>query len=240
MQIKTLILQGGFLFISIFSQAQKQSDTAAIVSARAWWHAVTFGDTAYVRKHSTDQLTVTFNSGRSFNHKQILAQVGTHDPRAAIKAEWSQVSQQLPTAKSAIVTSRVEETLGKTLHVYKFITVLARIRSQWIVAAAQSTREIQLAPAVPLSEVGNLSDFTGGYKTPAGMILKMAVKDSSLVLQEPSGKETRLEAVGPGLFEIPQILSAGNVRFMFSRDASGKVNAMIRLAHTIVTMVKMP
>ena len=89
------------------------------------------------------------------------------------------------------------------------MTVLIRSSSKWVVAAAQSTREIQLAPAVPVKEVGNLIDFTGSYKTPAGIILTTVIRDTSLILVEPSGAETRLEAIGPGLFEIPKILSAG-------------------------------
>ena len=236
MKVKIGILSAYFLVSSLLSRAQKQGDTSAIADARAWWRAVTFGDTSYLINHSTAELTVTFNSGRSFNHAEIIKQVATHDPKAPIKAEWFEAKQHSPNATTAIVTNRVVETLGKTPHVYKFMTVLIRSSSKWVVAAAQSTREIQLAPAVPVKEVGNLIDFTGSYKTPAGIILTTVIRDTSLILVEPSGAETRLEAIGPGLFEIPKILSAGNVRFVFSRDESGKVTSMTRVAHLITTM----
>jgi hypothetical protein len=58
------------------------------------------------------------------------------------------------------------------------------------------------------------------------------------VLLEPSGTETRLAAIGPGLFEIPQILSAGNVRFAFNRDKTGKVTHMTRVAPKITAMLR--
>ena len=218
--------------------AQNKNDTTAIAAARAWWHATTFGDTAYLKAHSTDNLTVTFNSGRSFTHSEIISQVATHNPSAPIRAVWSHVLQQRPAPKTAIVTNRVVETLGNTPHVYKFITVLVSVNSRWKVAAAQSTREIELAPAVPVTELGKLEDFAGSYRTPAGIVLKTVVRDSSLILIEPSGAETKLAGIGPGLFEIPKILSAGNVRFSFARDATGKVTAMIRIAHKITTMAR--
>lgn len=239
MKIKTGILSACCLVVSLLSKAQKKGDSSAIADAKAWWHAVTFGDTSYLVRRSSAELTVTFNSGRSFNHAEIIKQVATHDPKAQIKAEWFEAKQQSLNATTAIVTNRVVETLGKTPHVYKYITVLIRSNTGWLVAAAQSTRVIQLAPAVPVIEVGNLLDFTGSYKTPAGIILTTAIRDTSLVLVEPSGAETRLEAIGPGLFEIPKILSAGNVRFVFSRDASGKVTSMTRVAHLIVTMKRL-
>ncbi|RYE57575.1 MAG: hypothetical protein EOP48_05505 [Sphingobacteriales bacterium] len=232
-------LTASFIVASLLCMAQKEGDTSAIGEAKAWWNAVTFGDTAYLKTHSTAGLTVTFNSGRSFNHAEIIRQVATHDPKAPIKAEWSQAELQSPSPTTAIVTNRVIETVGKTPHIYKFITVLIRNNSGWIVAAAQSTREIQLAPAIPVKEAGNLVDFAGSYKTPAGLTLTTVIRDTSLVLVEPSGAETRLEAIGPGIFEIPKILSAGNVRFVFSRDESGKVVSVIRVAHLITTMKRL-
>jgi hypothetical protein len=224
------------LCLSVFTNAQNKNDTTAITAAKAWWQATTFGDTAYLKAHSTDQLTVTFNSGRSFTHSQIIAQVATHNPSAPIRAEWSNVLQQRPAPQTAIVTNRVVEKVGNTRHVYKFMTVLVSVNSVWKVAAAQSTREIELAPTVAATESGKPEDFAGSYRTPGGINLKTVVRDSSLVLVEPSGAETKLAAIGQGLFEIPKILSAGNVRFSFSRNAAGQVTSMIRIAHNITTM----
>ena len=87
MKVKIGILSAYFLVSSLLCTAQKQGDTSAIADARAWWRAVTFGDTSYLINHSTAELTVTFNSGRSFNHAEIIKQVATHDPKAPIKAE---------------------------------------------------------------------------------------------------------------------------------------------------------
>lgn len=239
MQLKIIIISVCLFGFPTLSEAQTIDINSAIESAKNWWHAVTFGDTAYVKNNSTNQLTVTFNSGRSFNYTEMIKQVASHNPQASIKAEWSQIAEQLPSPTTSIVTNRIVETVGKTVHVYKFITVLTRINSNWMVTAAQSTREIELAPAIPLSQVGKLSDFAGSYKTSSGVILKIVVQDTSLVLVEPSGVETRLEGIGPGLFEIPKILSAGNVRFVFSRDESGRIISMTRITHLITTMQRM-
>ena len=240
MQKKTIGIFSITCFLaSVLCHAQQRGDSSAIAEAKAWWHAVTFGDTSYLKTHSTAEISVTFNSGRSFNYAEIIEQVATHDNKAPIKAEWSQVVQQSPTSTTAIVTNRVVETVGKTPHLYKFMTVLVRKNSGWIVTAAQSTREIQLAPAVPVEAVGKLNDFAGSYKTPAGIVLTTVARGQTLVLVEPSGAETPLEGIGPGLFEIPKILSAGNVRFVFSRDESGKVTSMTRVAHLITTMKRL-
>lgn len=238
MRQKFVVLLVYLVCASGICKAQKNSDTSAIVAAKAWWHAVTFGDTSYVKSSSTDLLTVTFNNGRSFSRYEFVKQIAKNDPLAPITSEWSQIMQQLPSSETAIITNRIVETVGKMPHVYKFITVLTHVNSKWMVAAAQSTREIELAPPIPNSLVGNLNDFVGTFRTPGGMTLKTVVRDSSLVLVEPSGTETMLAAIGPGLFEIPQILSAGNVRFVFNRNETGKVAQMIRVAHKIITMTR--
>ena len=225
-----------FLCLTATGNAQNNSNNTPLAAAKAWWHAVTFGDTAYIKKHSTGELTVTFNNGRSFTRSEIISQVATHNPAARISSEWSHIVEQSPAPQTAIINNRIVETVGAMQHVYKFITVLVSVDSQWKVAAAQSTRELELAPPVPVAEAGKLEDYTGTYRTPGGILLKMLLRDTSLVLVEPSGSETRLEAIAPGLFEIPQILSAGNVRFAFNRDATGSVTAMIRIANKITTM----
>jgi hypothetical protein len=225
-----------FLCLTATSNAQKNGHHTPLAAAKAWWHAVTFGDTAYLNKHSTGELTVTFNNGRSFTRSEIIAQVATFNSSARITSEWSHIVVQSPAPQTAIITNRIVETVGVMQHIYKFITVLVSLDSQWKIAAAQSTREVELTTPVPVAEVGKLEDYAGTYRTPGGMLLKMLLRDTSLVLVEPSGSETRLAAIAPGLFEIPQILSAGNVRFAFNRDATGSVRSMIRIAHKITTM----
>jgi hypothetical protein len=225
-----------FILLCLSMASNAQDNNTPIAAAKAWWHATTFGDTAYVNKHSTAGLTVTFNSGRSFTRSEIIAEVARYNPAARITSEWSDIAVQTLTPETAIVTNRIVETVGALKHVYKFITVLVSNDLQWKVAAVQSTRELQLASAVTEAEAGKLTDYAGSYRTSAGTILKILVKDNALVLVEPSGAETKLQAIASGLFEIPKILSAGNVRFAFPRVAAGTVTAMIRIAHTIVTM----
>lgn len=219
------------------ANAQPKNDSL-IAAAKAWWHALTFGDTSYVKDHSTEGLTVTYNSGRSFTRAEILAQMAYYSASAPITADWSNILVQSPISQTSIVTNEVVETVGKTANLYRWITVLVLVRSQWKVAAVQSTRKIEIAPGIPLTEAGDPASYPGSYRTPAGGILTLALRDSCLILTDPSGQETKLSAIGPDLFEIPAILSAGNVRFSFARDGNGKIISMTRIANKIMTMLK--
>ncbi len=216
--------------------AQDSSQNAPLSAAKAWWHATTFGDTAYLKDHSTGALTVIFNNGRSFTRSQIMAQVATHSPSANIRVEWSESMVQLPAPQTAIVTGRVVETVGRMPHHYLFLTVLVKEDAAWMVAAAQSTRVLELTPPIGLPDRDILEAYAGSYRTPAGGLLKLVLRDSALVLVEPSGTETELAPIGPDLFEVPRILSAGHVRFAFSRDRAGGISNMTRIAHRITVM----
>jgi hypothetical protein len=224
------------MFFGIDGVMAQRDSSKALSAARAWWHAVTFGDTAYLNSHSKQQLTVVFNNGLRFSRAGIIEKVATHDPAANIKQEWSDIFIQMPVSKTAVVHNRIVEKVGAVTHVYQFITVLVKDGKEWKVSAAQSTRILELAARVDLGGAGNLAAFTGDYNTPGGQILKISIKDSSLVLTEPSGVTSLLVPVGPGLFEIPAILSAGNVRFSFNRDDTGTVQSMTRITHKITTM----
>jgi hypothetical protein len=51
-----------------------------------------------------------------------------------------------------------------------------------------------------------------------------------LALIEPSGRELRMEPIGPSLFEFDYLSSAGMIiRIAFARDASGRVTSASRL-----------
>ncbi|RYY96334.1 MAG: hypothetical protein EOO11_13725 [Chitinophagaceae bacterium] len=237
MSPKTTPLLLLLLCIGLHSRAQ-QHDAAD--AAKRWWHAVTFGDTAYVRAHSTGGLTVTFSNGRSFTHAAFLAQVAKHDPAAKITSEWPEVQAQFPAPKTAVLTSRVVERVGAQPNLLKYLTVLVSTDSGWQVAAAQSTRELELAPRLPAAGAGQPGDYAGAYRTPGGITLRVQQRDSTLLLIEPSGTETKLEPIGHGLFEGPVLLFAGNVRFAFNRDSTGKVVALTRIAHRVITMPRVP
>ncbi len=67
--------------IPVYINAQNNND-APLAAAKAWWHALTFGDTTYIKKHSTKQLTVTFSNGRRFSRSEMIEQVAKHNPSA--------------------------------------------------------------------------------------------------------------------------------------------------------------
>jgi hypothetical protein len=238
MASKVLTAFALILFSSINSNAQNGND-APLAAAKAWWHAVTFGDTIHIKNHSTENVIVTFNNGRSFTYKEIIAQVSKHHPSANITLEWSESSAQLAGPQTAIITNRIVEKVGAGNNIYKFITVLVKNGKKWKVAAAQSTRELGMAKRITAKEAGDLIDYAGSYRTPGGMTMQVMANDSVLLLKEPSGTETILEPIAPGLFEFQAISFAGNVRFSFHRDATGSVVSLTRIAHNIVIMPRM-
>lgn len=224
-------------FLSQTVHAQDPSDSV-FNATKTWWTRATFGDTAYVRAHSTEDLAVTYSNGRRYSRTQLLSQIAQYNPAADITDEWSDVSIQRPVPDLAILTNSTIERVGNTVHHYKYITVLVRRGQDWKIADAQSTRELALSPRIPVEQAGRLEDFAGQYLTPGGLILRIAPRGNGLVLTEPSGAETLIEPVGPGLFEFPKVISAGLIRFSFNRDASGKVTSLTRIAHNVIVMKK--
>ena len=69
-----------------------------------------------------------------------------------------------------------------------------------------------------------------------GATLSVVVRDTLLILIDPSGAESPLEAIGPGLFEPPALHTVGNVRLVFGRDATGHVTSLSRITNKVTTM----
>jgi hypothetical protein len=223
--------------IPICINAQNKND-AELAVAKAWWHALAFGDANNLKKHSTKELTVTLSNGRRFTHSQMIDQIAKHDPLAKITLEWTDIIKLSPNPQTAIITGRITEMMRGTPGLFKFITILTKADSEWKVAAAQSTREIELSKRIRGAEAGNLQDYAGKYRTPAGTTLSVVVRDTSLIITDPSGAESPLEAIGPGLFEPPALHTVGNVRIVFGRDSTGRVNSLSRITNKVTTMLR--
>ena len=233
-------MRSAFIFILLMNICMlsnaRNSDDSLVSAAKNWWKASTFGDSNFVKERSTEGLRVTYNNGRSFTRNEFMKELARYSSSSQISSEWSDVEVQWLSPQSACVTARVLEVAGRTPNNYRFLTVLVRTNSKWKVAAAQSTRELDLSPRVPIAESGKPSSYPGSYRTPGGTVLNVQLRDSSLALIEPSGTETMLVPIGPDLFEIPAILTAGNVRFSFGRDGNGKITSMTRIAAKLITM----
>jgi hypothetical protein len=213
-----------------------QSTNEAASAAKAWWHALTFGDTTYLKNNSTKDLTVTLSIGTRFNLKGIVMQASKHNPTAKIVLDWSEEVLQQPNPQTAIVIHRMLEKVGAGVNPLRYMTVLIKDDAGWKVTAAQSTKETELSPRIPTASAGRLEDYAGNYRTPAGTTLRAIVRDTSLILIDHSGVETILEAIGPGIFEPPHLHMVGNVRIIFSRDSMGRVIALNRLANKVISM----
>jgi hypothetical protein len=212
-------------------------DTAgALAVERGWWRAFALADTAYLGARSAPALSLTLSSGRTHDRVGMLREAATHTNGARLGMRWSEEVVRFPAPHIALVSSRMTATLGAASTDYRYLTVLERRGGAWQVAAAQSTREAAFSPRTYAAAAATLADFAGAYHTPRGLALRVAVRDSALVMVEPSGSEVRLEPVGPGLFELPALSPVnGVVRLLFARDPAGRVASLSQLVPSGVT-----
>lgn len=137
---------------------------------------------------------------------------------------------------AVMVTSSIVEGTRNGSNAYRYLVLLERPDSVWMVVVAQSTRVLKLTPRVPAAVAGPLTDYVGQYRLPGGGELRAVVRDSALGLIDPSGAEARLEPIGPSLFELPSLYDRiAVVRFVFTRDATGRVTSPSRLIYSSVT-----
>src|SRR5690349_9545117 len=60
------------------------TDTAgAAAVAERWWRAFTLGDTATLRRHTSDRLTLTLSNGQALGRDALLREAATHVPKAS-------------------------------------------------------------------------------------------------------------------------------------------------------------
>jgi len=208
-------------------------DTAgASAVAESWWRAFTLGDTAYLARHTAPALALTLSSGRSLDRATMLREAAAHVPKPSTFVQPATDVELLPVAGAVVVTSRVVEGSQGGANEFRYLAVLERADGEWRVAAAHSTRRLALTPRVPAGVAGTLGDFAGAYRTPRGGLLRVVVRDSALVMIDPSGAESRLEPIGPALFELPALYDGiAVVRFAFTRYAGGRMATMSRMIH---------
>jgi hypothetical protein len=209
----------------------------AIAGTQQWWKAFSVNDAAYLQAHTAPDMALTLASGATFDHAGLLAESATFTNGARMRMDWASEAVDFPTPDIAIVRSRLTETAGPSAKTYRVITVLEQRKGAWWVSKAQTTRELALAPRVPLSDAGGIDDLVGTYLTPGKKRLQVRRTDAGLELLDPDGKAYPLEPIGPGLFEFGELsLSKGTMRFAFSRGADGKVVAMTRLLPNAVSV----
>ena len=213
-------------------EAFTDDSLAALVAHRAWWAAFTVADTASLRVRTAPSFLLTVSSGRTYDRDAMLAQAATHVNGGRLQVTSTDDRVAL-VGRTAIVSAAVTERNGPVVGTYRFLTVLERDGAGWRAVAAQSTRVLAASTRVSPAVSGALADYAGRYRTPRGMELRLEVRDTALVLVEPSGLEVRIEPIGPGLFEM-NVISMGNglVRFAFARGADGRVASMSRILQT--------
>jgi hypothetical protein len=227
----------------IASRSTIGADTAGASSfADAWWRALTVGDTAHLQRHTAPRLTLTLSGGQTFDRASMLRDAAMHRPAPSMVIESKGASVVHATEGTVVVRSVVLEGARGNSNLFHFLTVLERAGSGWRVSAAQSTRQLGLTPRVPAQVAGALADFAGGYRGQRGGVVRIAVRDSVLTLTDPTGAESVLEPIGPSLFELPALYDGiGLIRYVFSRDASGRVTTLSRLLYgSVLTWPRVP
>jgi hypothetical protein len=207
-------------------------DTAGVLAAqRGWWHAFTVGDTAYLQAHSAPSVSLTLSNGRLYDRAGMLARAATHVDGIPVRGDWTEEAVRLPAPGVAVVTSRVTETNGPRSIVFRYLTVLERGRAGWRVSMGQTTREAAVTPNVSVEVAGPLDEYAGEYRTPRGGMVRVVVRGSALSLIDPSGQAVTMEPIGPAVFEYRSLDGINSiVRFVFTRDAAGRVTSLVRLA----------
>ena len=218
-------------------------DTSGASSfAEAWWRAFTVGDTAYLQRHTAPRLMLTLSNGQTFDRVAMLNSAVTHKPAPSMVIEAKGSSVVHAGEGTVVVRSLVLEGARGNSNVFHFLTVLQRVGAGWRVTAGQSTRELTLTPRLPASAAGPLADYAGSYRGQRGGVLRIVARDSTLALIDPAGAESVLEPIGPALFELPALYDGiGLLRYVFTRDASGRVTALSRLIYgSVVTWPRVP
>lgn len=216
--------------------------TGALETQRNWWRALATGDTAFLGVHSAHPLSLTLSSGRTLDRGATIAQAVSFSASAAPAFGWSDEAVRLVAPGIAVATTRATEGAALASSAYRYMTVLERDGARWRVTFAQSTREAVFTPRLSAAAAGSMTEYVGTYRGPRGGVLRVVTRDSVLALVEPSGRELRLEPIGPSLFEFDYVSPAGVIiRFAFARDASGRVISANRLIPGIVnTFVRVP
>lgn len=214
----------------------------ALETQRDWWRALATGDTAYLEAHTARPLTLTLSSGRTLDRAGTIAQSAIFAASTRPTFGWSDESVRLVAPGVAVATTRSTETVALASSAYRYVTLLERDGAGWRVSFAQSTRDAAFTPRLTTAAAGPMADYVGEYRGPRGGSIRVVARDSVLAIIEPSGRELRMEPIGPSLFEFTYVAPAGAIiRFAFARDAGGRVTSANRLLPGVVnTFVRVP
>lgn len=218
--------------VTTLSGAERAAISAA---AQQWWRDVAARDSAAVRVASSPDLHVTLSSGRTYDRDEFLKAVGDFAAGPSTSTAWSEIDIRPLGPGSVVLTGRTAESNPTGTTEYRYQMVLERETGRWRMARTQSTRVLALTPRIPLAAAGNTADFIGAYRAPRGGLMHVTERKGALILADPSGGESRMEAIGPGVFEIDYVTnSSGLVRMVFNRDTLGRVTSLSRLGATSI------
>ncbi|HEX8395341.1 MAG TPA: nuclear transport factor 2 family protein [Longimicrobium sp.] len=213
-----------------------------LATQRGWWRALATGDTAFLEAHSAQPLTLTLSSGLTLDRAAAIAQSLSFAGSSPPAFGWSEETVRVVAPGVVVATTRSTETVGLTSSAYRYLTVLEREGAGWRVLSAQSTRDAVFTPRLTAAEAGPMGDYVGEYRGPRGGTVRVVARDSVLAMVEPSGRELRMEPIGPSLFEFDYVSPGGMIiRIAFARDANGRVTSANRLIPgSITTLVRVP
>lgn len=222
------------------AQTRANPRDAALAAHRAWWRAFTVGDTARLAVLTAADLSLTLSTGESFDRNGAIAQASVRGDSTQVQLEWSEESARV-FGTTAVITSRVAERVGRNESFYRYITVLRALNGGWQTVAAQSARSLVPAPAVAI-DPALLAEYAGRYRVPSGAVIQVVARDSMLAITSPGGREDLLAPLGTSVFEIRSSRARFDLlRFVFERDATGRITRMTRLSPTgVMSFTRVP
>jgi len=236
MTVRTFVLATALLALApggcATTTATHAADLADAVHAhRAWWNAYMLGNVAELERSTASDAIGTFSSGTTLDRVALMRSAAGNGASRGFEMTWSGQTVQSPGAGLANVVATSTERVGSSLQHFRISTLLRRApESGWEVVALQSTRIAAASAPVAESVSGPLGDFVGNYRTPKGRFLRMEVEAGALRMLEPDGKPIDLVAIGPAMFEsAARSPINGFLRFVFSRDAAGRVAGLSRI-----------
>jgi hypothetical protein len=206
----------------------------AIAAVRTWWLAFGDGKLDTLEAMSAPDISLTMAAGRTLDRAGLFEQSKAYVGGPGTNFTWLDESARYPDRDTAVVRTRTIEVLSGRPVAFRILSVLRRTSGAWRMVATHTTRETVWSPRVAPDVAGPYASFEGRYRAPKGFVTARATPDGLLML-DPTGRATRFEPIGPGLFETrPDPKANDAVRIAFIRGADGKLQAMLRMSSVFV------
>ena len=187
--------------------------------------SIAIGDQVPWKAYFAEDVIYTDETGKTMDKPALVATV-TPLPKGysgTIKVAKPQIRLQGTTAILTYDLDETETVFGKVLHARYHGTDTWLFRNgRWQIVAGQMLRYYE-DPAVGKIDTEHLDDFVGTYELAPGNTLTISRDGDKLYCLRGTRPKTLLQPESPDLF----FRSGTEGRFLFRRDDSGKIDALI-------------